>query len=660
MGFSRRFQYFPGFETITQIEGVVIVDLPPPSSIQGVNTGVACIVGEFADMTYAVAVSSTGAVTTSPQPVEIFSGQDLLDKVGGFDSTIGQHGNAGGNGFVTLRNKRFARLIVVPVNLASAGAGRAWRDLPGNLSLTSATPVVPLLGGTAAAGREFKSGVNRVHIGARALFTNIGHYKNGVDGAVTNAGAPAATQTFNAAGGAFLTAYNGGPVPKGAILQLGLTGTGSGGTYRVQTAAVSNTALVVEKLDGSSFDWTTAAAQPYRLHPQTDADTGGIGGVNAALADTSGYKLPCRPLDATIAAATNLAPTVIPTAATATTWDQLSGLTLRSHQSNGFVYTALVQAVNAANDSTIDALYSTAVDSLMGDAAPARDVNLLVSSRASDTIRTKLKSHVLDASSLGVGRTAQISPNLQTVSVAAAIASAAPGVGATRNERVDYSWPGAKTFVPEAVGFSLGTADGLTTTDGVLDVPGDAWLTAVLSNLPPERNPGQAAPPVPLVLAPVAGIQRGVAALGMADYMALKANGIAGLRMDRNTGPQFQSGITSSLTSTELNINRRRFADFLEDSIANSLAEFVKLPLTQALKDDILTTIDGFCGTLLSPSNLSAQRIDGYLIDAISGNTPTTTAQGIYVVIVKVRMTPTADFLVLQAEVGNTVDVSVS
>ena len=68
-GFVRRYGFSPGVETITLIEGVVIVDLPPPGTVNGQSSGVVGMVGEFADMTYATSVDSSGAVTTKAQPV---------------------------------------------------------------------------------------------------------------------------------------------------------------------------------------------------------------------------------------------------------------------------------------------------------------------------------------------------------------------------------------------------------------------------------------------------------------------------------------------------------------------------------------------------------------------------------------------------------------
>jgi len=63
---------------------------------------------------------------------------------------------------------------------------------------------------------------------------------------------------------------------------------------------------------------------------------------------------------------------------------------------------------------------------------------------------------------------------------------------------------------------------------------------------------------------------------------------------------------------------------------------------------------------LLSPNNPAASRIAGYTVDDVSGNTETLEAAGVYVVIVRCRMLATADTLVLQAEVGTDVSVTVS
>lgn len=658
-GFLRRFSYFPGLEQITQIEGTVIVDLPPPGTVNGAGVGTVAVVGEFADMTYGVAVGTSGDVTTRPVPVEVVSGQDMIDKVGGFDETLGDTGISGGNGFIAVRNKKFSRLVLIPINLASSKGVRLFRDLATCKSATDPLGVATLQAATVLAGREFRSGASRVRTAARKVFTSYGEFESGVDGVVTAAGSPGPTQTFTSASALFLTCQNGGPVKKGDILVVGKIG-GAGalganaGTYRVAAAPTLATSLVVEKLTGASFDWTSGVALPYRVHPASDADTG----AEAAAADAGGYLVPARPLDATIPAITTLTPSVVPPAAAADSWDPLSGLSLRTIPTTGLVYTAAVQAPNAVSDALIDALYVLAIDALMTDDLPGREVNILVAARHSATIRAKVKSHVLSASTQGVGRIGIVSPQLTTLSVANAIADADPGVGAYRTERIFYAWPGMQTFVPEAANYSMKGADGFPYTTGMLDTHGDMWLASLLSNLPPERNPGQASAPVPEIMAPILGFQRGVSGLMIGDYIQLRDKGVVAMRIDKTAGPIFQSGITSSLVSGEKNINRRRMADFIEDSLAQRLVQFAKQPLTNALKDSMLTEVDAFLALLLSPNNPPAQRISGYVLDDVGGNTPDLEARGIWVLIARVRTLATADFIVIQVEAGEGVNVT--
>lgn len=652
-GFNRRYPFNPGLDVITQIEGTVIIDLAPPGSIQGVGTGVACVVGEFANMQHAVAVSATGVATTRPTAAEIFSSADLLDKVGGFDELLGAFGVSQGNGFVEIRSKRFARLIVMPVDILTPAAGsqgtvRLWRQLPTNQSATVAQPIVPVSAAVVDASREFRNSGNRARLASRVVFTDQIAYHSGTDGAVTAAGA-AVTQSFDSATGDFV---NKG-VLEGDILVIGVIG-GAGAlganadTYRVVSVTDADT-IVVEKLDGSSWTWTTGTALPWRLHVGTTADS------NAAhnqLSEAAGYSVLARPLDATLTVGLALTPTVVPAAGTATTWDPLSGLTGKVHPSTAVTYDATVHAPNAAVNATIEARYQAALDALMNDDYPARDVNIVTAARKSTTIASALRQHVLNASTRGLTRRTILSPAVNQVTLATVLGAAAPGVGATRSDRVDYAWPGAQVSIPEAVGFSLTTADGRTTVDGILDLTGDTWLMAVESNLPPERNPGQAAAPVPQVLSPVLAFARGTPRLGQPEYVQLRAQGIAALRFDRVAGPIFQSGVTTSLVSGEKNIMRRRMADYIQDSIADRTTQLSKLPLTESLKGDVLAEIDAFLNDLLSPNNPAAQRIDGYSIDGDNGNTPTTNARGVYVVLIAVKLTPTADNFVIQTNIG--------
>jgi hypothetical protein len=293
-GFVRRFPYMPPDETIRAIEGVVIVDNAPPGTIEGVGTGCVCAVGEFTDCSYAIQADALGVITSSPRPVEVFGGQDLIDKVGGWDETLGKFGAECGNGFAALRNKTFVRLVVVPVDVVTPGSGscygtRYWRELPTNISATNANPIVPVAAAAIEAGREFRSGANRVRVAMRVVFSNAPAYLSALDGAVTNAAA-AATQTFDAASGDFVV--NG--VKVGDLLVVGSLNAPSGanltnaGTYRI-TAITDADTLVVEKLDGTNFAWTTGTALAWRIHPAAAGDSAGsVGTASVALSGVAG------------------------------------------------------------------------------------------------------------------------------------------------------------------------------------------------------------------------------------------------------------------------------------------------------------------------------------------------------------------------------------
>jgi len=816
--FIRRFSFTPPVETITQIEGVSIVDLPPPGSIEGINTGVVALVGEFADMTYATSVDGSGVVTTKVAPVEVTSSADMLNKLGGFDSTIGDFGRADGNGYVAVRNKRYSRLILAPVNFASSAGARFFRQLPVCTSKTETLPSVPTQGATLAASREFRNATSgRVLCSKRINFTAFDSITAAVGGQLV-AGASAATQTFvsgsealqvwqvNTGGTVFTnmttqfndataanflpfaavevvadyvafgkattftkitlsnvggTAGSGGVVTweywdgaawsaltvvdgtsgftaalsagqtvtwtaptnwtantlsaqlayyvrarvttvfatnpaysqgflngtnwatitrsdggqgalKGDILVVGYDNLGAiapaeGGTYRVAADAVAGINLTVERLDGANFAWAASANIPWRLQVSSDADSApvfvlgatGPGGYGAN--EAGGFSTPVRPLtdatggavDGTYALGALVIPAIVPPALTGSTADPLSGLGGRLHPTVTVSFTAAVQGINAPNNASIDAAYATALDATISDLTPVADITIIFAARTSTNIRNFLRQNVLTASATGLGREAVIRPELAVVSPDVAVGTSDPGVGANRDERVVYTWPGVRTYIPEAVGIRLRTADGLTTTDGILDVGFDGWVASLMSNLAPERNIGQGAAPVPAVLAAVLGVQRGVVELNSNDYITMRSRGVAAMRMDRSIGgPVLQSGITTSLVSGQKNIARRRMADFIQDSSAKRLVFFSKLPATQANKDSSVAELDAFLRELLSENNAAAQRISSYSIDDTSGNTPSLEARGIYVIIAKVRTLASLDFILLQTEIG--------
>ena len=661
MSFTRRFESFPSSQVIGQIEGVVIVDQPAPSSIQGVSTGVVGVIGEFADMKYAVSVNGNGEVSTKLQPVEVTSAQDLLNKVGGWDATLGDFGGDDGNGYFTVYGKRFSRLILCPVNLASSKGVRLWRELPTNKSASAATPIgAGVQAVTIPAGTEFRNtaGTTLVRLGTAVTFTSTPAYLTGTDAHLTLTSTEF-TGTLESVSADFVAAG----VKVGDAVVVGVLPSSGAGTYRVTEVTDENT-LKIQKQDGTAFaSIVDSSYLPWRLHEAATADSGG----EYVASSVSGYSIPARPTKVngsdsvadTIPQGTDLPATNPAADGTASQWFPTSGLTMGIMRggSGGLAFDPDTQKANVSTTAAMDALYSTALDALLADSDPVREISILVTSRTSDTIRTLTKQHVLQSSATGKGRMACIAPPINEIDEASVLGSTY--VGANRDERVVFCWPGVQQFVEPAVRTRVKTAAGTFAIDGNLDVRSDIFMASVLSNLASERNPGQSTDPVPLCLAPILAFQRGnLPSFSMTDYILFKQNGVCSIRFDRTSGKIFQSGVTSSLESSKKNINRRRMADEIQDSLAAAYSSYIKQPLTSQLKSSVNSETSAYLTGLLSPNNPAAQRIEAFQVDTVSGNTPQLAAQGIHVVIVKVKMLATADSIVLQAEVGQTVNIT--
>lgn len=309
----------------------------------------------------------------------------------------------------------------------------------------------------------------------------------------------------------------------------------------------------------------------------------------------------------------------------------------------------------ALSESAIDAAYGAALDATLNPNSAAKEINIMISARQSSSVSQALRANAIAASSSGLrGRCAIVRPPLGTTRTIAR-GSSNVGVGATRNQRVWYAYPGGATQIRAIATRGVSGGAGFT-SDGIVDVGSDAWLASVCSQLPPEENPGQLTEFTSLLL----GVERGnadVQALTETDYRAFRAAGICALRMDEGTAI-FQSGVTSvdPATSPELrNIARRRMADFIQDSIALRLRSYTKKLSTRVRRSLVLGEIDGFLAGLLSDANSDSQRIDSYLIDAVSPNTPASLAAGLFRVKIKARTLASLDVIVLDTEIGENV-----
>lgn len=307
----------------------------------------------------------------------------------------------------------------------------------------------------------------------------------------------------------------------------------------------------------------------------------------------------------------------------------------------------------ALTEAQLDAAYVDAVDATIDSNSVAKEANVIFSARQANAIRQRLRLNVLEAASEGLrGRMAVVCPPLATTTRAIARStSAQPGVGAYRDQRVVYAFPGARTFVPQIASRGTAGGDGFT-ADGYIDVHFDSWIASTMSQLNPEENPAQ---PTSYMVA-ITSVEAGnpdVQTMKRADYEAFKKAGIAALRIDDGV-PVIQSGKTSvdpAVSASLQNIARRRMADFIQDTLATRLKNFSKRLNTRDRRSSMIGEVDAFMRGLLGPP----QRIDSYLLDGVSGNTAETVAAGVYRIILKVRTLPSLDFIVLETEVGESV-----
>lgn len=657
-GFIQRFRSDQSIDTYKSIEGVYIIDKGGPSFVKGQGTGMVAVIGEFADMGLGVAVDASGNVTTYPRPTLIFGADDLLAKLGDFDPTLGDIGGAGGNGFLDIDQCAFTDLVAVPVNLCSSKGIRVWRQLPTNRSATDPSPVVPIDPATVAAGREFKNGTKRVKLGTRVSFKSREAYLTGIDGSVTALGGPAATMIFSTA--ASVADWAAAGVVEGDILVVGVIGAAAGQGANAMTLRVVSMAggqLTVEKQDGTTFNWTTAANLAFRLHLWDTADSGGV----HQFSEAGGYVVPARPIDATVTQGQLLTPTVVPDALTASSADALSGLGAAVHPAGDLVYTAGVQAPNVTG-AGLDSLYATAINSLLGEDEPQADVDIAFASRSTQPIEAAGKAMTLSSYSHGHGRVWVEAPGLATVDPIVASGDAYPGAGFQRDESVIHTWPGVNYFQRKAVNVAVKGADGNTHTDGNVDVSGKGNLASVLSVILPERNPGEATDATQLGVARVQGYQRGLTVtLTMEVYKLLKRRGVCGLKWTKVNGAfraVYQSGVTTSLTAGEEGIGRRRLAFYIQDSIAQALDPLAKQPISPDLREKALMLQFNFLNGLLSPSNPKLARIDGFEVTV--GDDPTMEEQDILVTGHKVRKFGDANAIVVTSEIGENVVVTAS
>lgn len=185
-----------------------------------------------------------------------------------------------------------------------------------------------------------------------------------------------------------------------------------------------------------------------------------------------------------------------------------------------------------------------------------------------------------------------------------------------------------------------------------------SWVASLFSNV---------APHVSLAYAANAQFMAGATdvrwKLTRADYIAFKEAGIAAFEFDPEIGIKLVSAITTQiLNSSKVTILRRRMAYYLTDSIARFLKNYQNAPNTRANRSEVKGSIvafdDGQINLGILPSDAEVTGGKARLIDTEILNTNNSIAQGNFFILYKRRIHSEMRYIVLKAEIGESVIVT--
>jgi hypothetical protein len=320
-------------------------------------------------------------------------------------------------------------------------------------------------------------------------------------------------------------------------------------------------------------------------------------------------------------------------------------------------------AVTRLSAAQLDTRYITAIEATLDLNTPAVNDDFICSARSSATIMTALLTNANQATEGGLSPRKTIVRPLLGTSIADASGTTGQGVGANRNDRLQYVFPGVTTQVPEIS--SVGARGGTGFSDnGIIETGADSFLASVRSILNPEENAGQAlfdtnvGPLSILAMEDAYNPEQGGVGLVLPDYINFKATGITAPIIDQIDGPQFQSDVTSVNPSTQANLadaSRRVMADFVIKTLSDISKPYVKKLNTPKRRQALTQQFNVFFNSLLSVDNPDNQRIAAFSVRDDSTNEQR--AVGIQAFNVLVQTLPAMLTVLLRVEVGTTVQV---
>lgn len=208
--------------------------------------------------------------------------------------------------------------------------------------------------------------------------------------------------------------------------------------------------------------------------------------------------------------------------------------------------------------------------------------------------------------------------------------------------RIIYSYPYAETVI-----------DGETVVQ-----PTAYWLASLISQTNPSVDPAFTANSKYL-----GSMIRLNKSLNRNEYITLKEAGICAFEYDADLGHKVKSGIvTQILDSEKVTILRRRMTDFLTVSVAKFLKNYQNAVNSKQNRTFVKAAIETFDASLeaagILPKDSEMQSGEkAKLIDTESLNTSASIAQGFFKILYKRRIYSSMRYIVLNAEIGQSVVV---
>jgi hypothetical protein len=198
-----------------------------------------------------------------------------------------------------------------------------------------------------------------------------------------------------------------------------------------------------------------------------------------------------------------------------------------------------------------------------------------------------------------------------------------------------------------------------TSFDGVLEyVPPASFYASILSQTAPNIDPAFTANAQ--FLSGVTGMK---VQLSRANYVQLQAAGISAFEFDSDVGFKIKSGIVTQIAnSSKLTVLRRRMADFLTNSAGRFLKNYQNAVNSKENRTLVKGALMGFVTSLendgILPKDSEVQGGKAKLIDTESQNTNSSIAAGFFKILWRQRIYSSMRYIVLSAEIGESVVVT--